>query len=177
MPEDLPFHAITDKDGTKLEVTRMDYMFYNCSSLTSINLSSFDTSSVTRMDYMFYNCSSLTSINLSSFDTSSVTRMDYMFYNFSSLASINLSSFNTSNVFNFRYMFYGCSNLTSLDLSSFDASLVIKMNYEYYLSNMFNECTKLYSITFIEPVFLLLYGFPVYTEWTCDGITMDYGWQ
>ena len=151
MPEDLPFHAITDKDGTKLEVTRMDYMFYNCSSLTSINLSSFDTSSVTRMDYMFYN--------------------------FSSLASINLSSFNTSNVFNFRYMFYGCSNLTSLDLSSFDASLVIKMNYEYYLSNMFNECTKLYSITFIEPVFLLLYGFPVYTEWTCDGITMDYGWQ
>jgi surface protein len=50
-------------------------MFENCSSLTSIDLSGFDTSSATEIRYMFENCSSLTSLDLSSFDTRSVTDM------------------------------------------------------------------------------------------------------
>ena len=36
-------------------------MFYNC-TLKSIDLSSFDTSKVIIMDYMFYNCTFLTSL-------------------------------------------------------------------------------------------------------------------
>lgn len=47
-------------------------MFYGCSSLASLDLSSFDTSSVTDMHDMFYGCSSLASLDLSSFDTSKV---------------------------------------------------------------------------------------------------------
>ena len=43
-------------------VTNMTYMFYNCSSLTSIP--TLDTSKVTNMTYMFYNCSSLTEIHM-----------------------------------------------------------------------------------------------------------------
>ena len=38
-------------------------MFYNCSSLTYLNLSNFNTNNVNNMSYMFYNCSSLTSLN------------------------------------------------------------------------------------------------------------------
>ena len=34
-------------------------MFYNCSSLNSINLSSFNTSNVTDMGFMFHYCDSL----------------------------------------------------------------------------------------------------------------------
>ena len=44
------------------KVTNMTYMFYNCSSLTSIP--ALDTSKVTNMTYMFYNCSSLTEIHM-----------------------------------------------------------------------------------------------------------------
>ncbi len=38
-------------------------MFYNCSSLTSLNLSNFNTNNVNDMSSMFYNCSNLTSLN------------------------------------------------------------------------------------------------------------------
>jgi len=34
----------------------MDYMFYGCSNLKTLDLSNFDTSSVKNMDSMFYDC-------------------------------------------------------------------------------------------------------------------------
>ena len=67
-------------------------MFYNCHSLTSLDLSSFDTSLVNDMDEMFYNCYSLTSLDLSSFDTSLVKDMDEMFRNCQKLEYINLEN-------------------------------------------------------------------------------------
>jgi len=42
----------------------MDFMFYNCKSLTFINLSNFDTSSVTWIESMFEGCFNLQYINL-----------------------------------------------------------------------------------------------------------------
>ena len=60
-------------------LTSTNHMFWKCSSLTSIDLSSFNTSNVNNMQYMFYKCSSLTSINLSSFNTSNVNDMSLMF--------------------------------------------------------------------------------------------------
>ena len=38
----------------------MNYVFKNCTSLTSLDLSNWDTSNVTNMTDMFLNCSSLT---------------------------------------------------------------------------------------------------------------------
>ena len=45
-------------------------MFENCTSLSSLDLSSFNTSNVARMYEMFSNCSYLTYLNLSNFDMS-----------------------------------------------------------------------------------------------------------
>ena len=47
-------------------------MFWGCSSLQSINLSSFNTNNVKNMSSMFEGCSSLQSIDLSSFNTTDV---------------------------------------------------------------------------------------------------------
>ena len=113
-------------------VTNMDYMFYECSSLTSLNLSSFNTANVTKMWYMFCGCSSLTSLDLGSFNTANVTHMSEMFYGCSSLTSLDLSSFNTTNVTYMQYMFYGCSSLTSLNLSSFNTAKVTDMMLMFY---------------------------------------------
>ena len=55
-------------------------MFLGCSSLTSLDLSNFNTNNVTNMSYMFSNCSSLTSLNLSNFNTNNVKYMSSMFY-------------------------------------------------------------------------------------------------
>ena len=120
------------KDGQTL--TNMGIMFHSCSSLTSLNLSNFDTSSITNMYYMFHNCSSLTSLDLSNFDVIKVASMENMFYGCSSLTSLDLSSFNTSSLTNTDSMFANCSSLTSLDLSNFNTNKVTNMN------NMFREC-------------------------------------
>ena len=135
-------------------------MFRECSDITEIDLSNFDTSNVENMQLMFYGCSSLTSLNLSNFNTSRVTWMDAMFYGCSSLTSLNLSSFDISQVTYMHYMFYNCSSLTSLNLSNFNISRVIDMYYvqpiwpSFILSklnisklvkynNMFDGCTNL----------------------------------
>ena len=67
------------------------------------------------MSDMFSDCSSLTSLNLSNFNTNNVEDMSSMFYNCSSLPSLNLSNFNTNNVEDMSYMFCGCSSLNSLN--------------------------------------------------------------
>ena len=122
------------------QVTTMEGMFRNCSSLTKLDLSNFDTSNVTNMQYMFIDCSNLTNLDLSSFNTSKVFYMQYMFYNCSSLTSLNLSNFNTSKVTDMSDMFLGCRSLTNLDLSSFDTSKVTSMY------SMFSGCRSLTSL-------------------------------
>ena len=91
----------------------------------------------------FTYCSSLTPLDLSSFDTSAVTNMDSMFRGCSGLTSLDLSSFNTSAVTNMYAMFNGCSGLTSLDISNFDTSAVTNMNL---VQHMFYNCTALKNI-------------------------------
>ncbi|EAD7633243.1 BspA family leucine-rich repeat surface protein, partial [Listeria monocytogenes] len=123
------------------QVTSMDGMFYNASSLTSLDLSNFDTSQVTAMAYMFYCASSLTSLDLSNFDTSQVTVTDSMFNGASSLTSLDLSNFDTSQVRYMVGMFCDVSSLTSLDLSNFDTSQVTNM------TNMLQSTSKLQNLT------------------------------
>ena len=102
------------------KVTNMSQMFYDCSGLTSLDVSKFDTSNVTNMSDMFSGCSGLTSLDVSNFDTSKVTSMGYMFYGCSGLTSLDLSNFDTSNVTDIRWMFGDCTGLKTLDLSSFN---------------------------------------------------------
>ena len=56
-------------------------MFYDCTSLEKIDLSSFDTSRVTNMHAMFYDCVSLKSLDLSNFNASQVTDVENLLYN------------------------------------------------------------------------------------------------
>ena len=122
------------------KTTTMSSMFEGCSSLTSIDLSSFDTRNLINMSSMIEGCSSLTIIDLSSFDTRNVINMVLVFSGCSSLTSLDLSGFNTSNVSSIAGMFSKCSSLTSLDLSSFNTSNVTSM------SNMFSGCSSLTSL-------------------------------
>ena len=88
---------------------------------------------------MFSDCSKLTNLDLSSFDTSQVTNMSSMFRKCSALTNLDLSKFDTSKVTNMSYMFTECSALTNLDLSKFDTSQVTPMNN----FNMFDGCNQL----------------------------------
>jgi surface protein len=121
-------------------VTDMSYMFYFCTSLQSIDLSSWGVSNVANMSNMFERCVSLQSIDLSSWDVSNVTKMSNMFYYCTSLQSIDLSSWDVSNVTNMSNMFYRCKSLQSVDISNWD------MRNATALDSMFYECTALKSV-------------------------------
>ena len=94
--------------------------FYKFDKKGKYNIKYIYKSKITKIDYMFSGCSSLTNINLSNFNTNNVTNMNRMFYGCSSLTNINLSNFNTNNVTNMNSMFYGCNNLNKYNIIVFD---------------------------------------------------------
>ena len=121
------------------EVVNFGYLYQNCSSLTSIDVSHFDTSKATNMDCMF-DRSGVTSLDLSNFNTSNVTSMYMMFNGCSGLTNLDLSSFNTAKVTMMASMFKDCTKLASLDLSSFNTAQVTNT------SKMFESSDKLVTV-------------------------------
>ena len=135
--------SLTSLDVTHFntaKVTDMSSMFFRCSSLTSLDVTHFNTANVTNMRNLFYNCSSLTSLDVTHFNTAKVKDMYCMFYNCSSLTSLDVTHFNTANVTNMSCMFFRCSSLTSLDVTHFNTEKVTNMN------SMFENCSSLTSL-------------------------------
>ncbi|MBQ9196746.1 MAG: BspA family leucine-rich repeat surface protein [Clostridia bacterium] len=117
-------------------------MFNNCSGLTSLNVTGWDTSSVTNMNSTFQNCAALASITgLDTWDTGSVTQMEGMFVNCSSLTSISsIANWNVSSVKYMSAMFSDCSSLLSADLHNWNTGSLNTM------TSMFNGCSSLQSV-------------------------------
>ena len=94
-------------------------MFYECRSLTSLYLSSFNTQSVQDMKGMFYNCYSLTSLNLSNFDTSHTSSMYAMFYNNTKLKEIHLPNIATTSFPVMIGLFFLCPSLNYINIRNY----------------------------------------------------------
>ena len=118
----------------------MSWMFSECSALTTLDVSNFDTKNVMEMSYMFGSCTKLKTLDVSSFNTQNVTDMNWMFSYCSALTTLDLSNFDTKNVTDMNGMFSNCSALTTLDLSSFKTQNVTDM------SRMFKSCSALTTI-------------------------------
>ena len=123
-----------------INATDMGFMFAGCPDVASFDLSEFDTTNVTDTSSMFSGCYGLTSLDLSGFDTTNVTDMNDMFEDCSALTNLDLSTFNTTNVTDMHYMFSGCSGLTNLNVSTFNTTNVTAMN------GMFEYCSGLTSL-------------------------------
>ena len=117
-------------------VTKMTYMFSDCSNLTTIP--QLDTSKVTSMYATFSNCTSLTTIP--QLDTSKVTSMYAMFRNCTSLTAI--PQLDTSKVTDMSATFNNCTSLTTIP--QLDTSKVTDM------SDMFYNCISLTKISMLN---------------------------
>ena len=116
------------------KVTNMNYMFDNCESLKSLDLTKFNTENVTSMKFMFEACTTLTSLDVSNFNTAKVTDINYMFSNCSALTTIYASdNFVTDQVTYGNYMFNGCEKLNGYDGSKTDH------NYANYRTGYFSK--------------------------------------
>ena len=99
--------------------TSLSYLFSGFNSLKTINnIENLKTAGVTIMRAMFSGCSSLQSLDLSSFNTASVTSMNSMFRGCSNLENIYVGDgWSTQAVTNGTNMFKNCSKLPGYDAS------------------------------------------------------------
>lgn len=98
----------------------MMYLFRNCSSLLSLDLSNWNTEKVVTFTAVFNGCSSLSELDLSSFDTSSSNSYYMMFFNCPSLISLNISNFGKNGTTSAYSMFDANSgNLYSITVGKY----------------------------------------------------------
>jgi len=112
---------ITIKFKLNKLLTSTAYMFSDCESLNSIDLSSLNINNIKDMKYMFNNCKSLKPIDLSSLNINSSTDIRYMFNNCSSSQLKDSSSYNDNNINDMKYNFNNFESSKSKDLSSFNS--------------------------------------------------------
>ena len=112
--------AVFDKSFSGFsDYNSLNGLFWEYSNLTDISgIENLNTSGVKDMSYMFFKCSSLTSLDLKSFSTENVTNMSGMFLNCSSLQNLDISSFSRASLESANEMFKGCSE--SLQLTTPD---------------------------------------------------------
>lgn len=123
------------------EVDDMRLMFSSCTSLETLDLSSFNTEKVTNMSKMFVGSTNLRTINLpKGFIGSSVTDLNATFKGCERLTELDLSGSNSENVKEMNGMFYGCKALSKLDLTDFKTGQVTTME------NMFCDCSTLETL-------------------------------
>jgi surface protein len=123
--------SLTELDVSSWNVSNvkdMSNMFSGTSSLTNLDVSSWNVSNVKDMSNMFSGTSSLTNLDVSSWNVSNVKDMSNMFSGTSSLTNLDVSSWNVSNVKDMSNMFSGTSSLTNLDVSNWDVSSVTNMS-------------------------------------------------
>lgn len=138
------FESLTSIQGIEnidtSNVTSLTSMFTNCSSLTSINLNSWDVSKVTNFSRLFYGCTGLKTINVNGWDTKSATVLSNAFYKCQSLETLNLSNWKVDNVTSLGGVFVYCSVLKSINLGNWNpVSATV-------FTNMFNNCPLLERI-------------------------------
>lgn len=123
------------------EVDDMRLMFSSCTSLETLDLSSFNTEKVKTMYAMFDGAKNLRSIKLpKGFIGSSVTDLNATFKGCERLTELDLSGSNSENVKDMNKMFYGCRALSKLDLTDFKTGQVTTME------NMFCICSTLETL-------------------------------
>lgn len=123
------------------KVTNMFEMFVGSTNLRTINLpKGFIGSNVTDLNGMFRGCASLTELDLSGSNAEKVKDMGNMFNGCVALSNLNLSGFKTGSLTDMRYLFSLCQSLESLDLSGFNTENVSSM------VSMFSQCSSLRNL-------------------------------
>ena len=127
-----------------VEAKKLQYMFYECKSLTSINFyTSVKATKIETIYYMFSFCEKLTSVDLSNFSFVKTKRLTAMFFYCSNLETVILPKDEVSTIVeDISYMFAICFNLKTIDLSG-----ISFINLED-LSYTFSNCISLENIIF-----------------------------
>lgn len=121
-------------------VINMERLFSGCSKLSSLNLgASFNTVYAESLSQMFMDCASLTSLDLSGFDTRDVKDFSSMFKGCTSLENLDISSFSFMHAEKWGSILYDCTKMKNLNLGS---KIGDNWEYwdVYHLANVSQNC-------------------------------------
>ena len=128
------------------EMTSAGYMFCKLANVQSLDVAGFDTGKVENMGGMFTDCASLKSLSVGGWDVSKVKFMDNMFRGCSSLEELEGEQYwNPSNVENMGQMFDGCGSLKSVNVMNWYPTSKL-----YNMGGMFRGCGSLTHLNFGE---------------------------
>ena len=140
-------NSLTQLDLSNWDTGNIQYMiatFDGCNNLTELNCSTWNTGKVYNMQLAFYNCNSLETIPVRDWDTRSMMYMDKAFGNCTSLVNLDVSKWDTSKVVELTNTFYHCSSLKTLDVSKWKTSNVLRAD------SLFSGCEKLTSLDVLK---------------------------
>lgn len=120
-------------------ITRINAMFQNNMSLTSLDLSNLTFGKITTMTSMFASCRALANLKLCQLDASETTSMQAVFMNCVGLETIDLSTWNLSNITNMQQTFLSCSSLKKLDVRTIPFGTKVS-NSNYMLDSVPTSC-------------------------------------
>ena len=140
-----------DASCTNCSEENISALFYKFVDLQTINnIENIKTDAVKYLGSMFQNCTSLQTLDLSSWNTENVTSMSGMFRSCTSLQTLDISSFNTGKVDAMGYMFKDCSSLTTIYVS--DGWSTDQLTSSSSSTEMFNGCVSLPNWDNASPV-------------------------
>ena len=136
----------------------MDHMFAFCTSLNTLDISSWTTTSLEECGWMFYDVA-VSTLDVTNWDVSSVTDMEGMFYG-TGITSIDVSNWDTSNVVKMRQLFDECTFLTtitwpasgSLDTSSAETLYKFFAHTTSMASSYTYSAMRYWDISSVTPV-------------------------
>ncbi|WP_348922196.1 MucBP domain-containing protein [Enterococcus rotai] len=124
----------------------MQRVFADCSSLVSLDLTSWDTSKVQDIFSLFNGCVNMETLDVSTWDTQSMTMITYAFSNMAKLKVLDLSNWKVAPLNAAQGVFMGDRSLETLDLSGFNFSQLDHKN-SYATSRFFENADSLNALT------------------------------
>ena len=172
-PSDYNFRSIETVDyGIKLN--ELPSLYY-CDYIYEINLVKLDTSQVTSLAEQFSSIENLSSLDVSTWDTSKVTNMEQCFKNSCKSRnrfSIDLSGWDTSNVTSMHGMFKNTPGLSVTGFDKWSTSNVTDMSEMFSSSGAVDRGIEGWDVSSVEDM-STMFGYSGYTEWeTNDGVYM-----
>ena len=114
------------------KVVIMSSMFYQCTFLETINISTWDTHNVKDMHRMITFCSNIREVDMRNLDTSNVRTMAYMLEGNNRLVKAVFGKNDTHNLQTMEAMFMGCTALKYVDISGLDTSNVTTVESMFF---------------------------------------------
>lgn len=136
---------LTIEQWGNIEWESMSEAFYGCENIDINATDAPDLSQVTTIQEMFKECSSITSPDFSNWDVSTITNMNETFIRAFSFNG-DISTWNVSNVTQMGGMFYSATSFNQ-DISSWNVSNVTSMFYTFNNANSFNQDISSWNVS------------------------------